>query len=90
MGAYLILHPGALVQVVVLPLFFIPFFVPASLLILFWFLMQVLGGLAELGQTTGSNIAWWAHIGGFIAGIVLIFLAGGRGRRPEPGPGFAP
>ena len=80
MGAYLILHPGALVQVIVLPIFFIPFFVPASLLILFWFLMQVLGGLAELGQTTGTSIAWWAHIGGFLAGVVLIFLAGGRGK----------
>jgi membrane associated rhomboid family serine protease len=90
MGAYLILHPGAMIQVIVLPLFFIPFFVPAFLLILFWFLMQVLGGLAELGQTTGSSIAWWAHIGGFIAGVVLIFLAGGRGRNQEPRPGFYP
>ena len=80
MGAYLILHPGALIQVIVLPLFFIPFFVPAALLILFWFLMQVLGGVSELGQTTGSSIAWWAHIGGFLAGVVLIFLAGGGGR----------
>ena len=80
MGAYLILHPGALVQVIVLPLVFIPFFVPASLLIVFWFVMQLLGGIAELGQTTGSSIAWWAHIGGFIAGIVLIFIAGGRRR----------
>ena len=78
MGAYLILHPGAMIRVVVLPLFFIPFFVPAAVLILFWFLMQVLGGIAELGQTTGSNIAWWAHIGGFIAGVVLILLAGAR------------
>ena len=83
MGAYLILYPGALVQVIVLPLFFIPFFVPASLLIVFWFLMQVLGGIAELGQTTGSNIAWWAHIGGFLAGLVLILLAGGRRRERQ-------
>jgi membrane associated rhomboid family serine protease len=90
MGAYLILHPGALIQVVVLPLFFIPFFVPASLLILFWFLMQVLGGLAELGQTTGSSIAWWAHIGGFAAGIVLIFFAGGREQPQQSRPGYYP
>ena len=80
MGAYLVLHPGALVQVIVLPLFFIPFFVPAALLIVFWFVMQLLGGIAELGETAGSSIAWWAHIGGFLAGIVLIFLAGGRRR----------
>jgi membrane associated rhomboid family serine protease len=88
MGAYLVLHPRALVQVIVVPLFFIPFFVPASLLIVFWFITQVLGGIADLGQTTGSNIAWWAHIGGFIAGLLLILLVGGRReeqRRPVQG-----
>ena len=56
---------------------------PASVLILFWFLMQVVGGVGDLSQTAGSNIAWWAHIGGFIAGVVLIFLAGGRGRAAQ-------
>ena len=85
MGAYLILHPKALVQVIVVPLFFFPFFVPAALLIGFWFIMQVLGGLSDLGHTAGSDIAWWAHIGGFLAGIVLIFIAGGpRQERPRP------
>jgi len=88
MGAYLIMYPGALIQVIVLPLFFIPFFVPASLLILFWFLMQVLGGLADLGATTGSSIAWWAHIGGFSAGVLLILLAGGRGK-PRASPTYS-
>jgi membrane associated rhomboid family serine protease len=83
MGAYLILHPKALVQVIVVPLFFFPFLVPAALLIGFWFVMQVLGGLADLGATTGSSIAWWAHIGGFLAGIVLVYLAGGP-RRSRP------
>jgi membrane associated rhomboid family serine protease len=83
MGAYLIILPRALVQVIVLPLFFIPFYLPAFVLILFWALMQVLGGVAELGQTTGSNIAWWAHIGGFIAGVLLMLLAGGS-RRQSP------
>jgi membrane associated rhomboid family serine protease len=83
MGAYVVLYPKALIQVIVLPLFFIPFFVPASVLILFWFLMQVVGGVGDLSQTAGSNIAWWAHIGGFIAGVLLIFLAGGRGRAAQ-------
>lgn len=85
MGAYLVLHPTAMVQVIILPLFFIPFFLPAALLIGFWFVMQLLGGLAELGQTSGgSSIAWWAHIGGFVAGVILLFLV--RGRPPRAGP----
>lgn len=86
MGAYLLLHPLAMVQVIVIPLFFIPFFLPAVVLIGFWFIMQVLGGLADLGGTTGSNIAWWAHIGGFLAGVVLILLPGMKKRAPPKPP----
>jgi rhomboid family protein len=84
MGAYLILHPGALVQVIVIPLFFFPFFVPAAVLIGFWFVMQVLGGLSDLGQTTGAGIAWWAHIGGFVAGMIMILLIPRRRSRARP------
>ena len=89
MGAYLFLHPTAIVQVVIFPLFFIPFFVPAALLIVIWFITQLFSGIAELGETTaGSGVAWWAHIGGFVAGVVLIILLGGRKKKRrawEPG-----
>ena len=84
LGAYLTFYPKAIVQVVILPLFFIPFYVPAVLLIGVWFFMQLFAGLAEIAQhtTTGSGVAWWAHIGGFIAGAVLIWLFRKRARRP--------
>ena len=83
LGAYLILHPKACVTVIILPLFFIPFVVPAVLLIGVWFFMQLFAGVAELGQATaGSGVAWWAHIGGFIAGALLILPF----RRPPPRP----
>jgi len=76
LGAYLILYPKAIVQVVILPLFFIPFFVPAALLIGFWFVTQLFSGLGEIGTATaGSGVAWWAHVGGFIAGLLLILPA---------------
>jgi len=82
LGAYLVLYPFASVQVIILPLFFIPFFVPAIVLIGVWFLMQLVAGLGELGQATaGSGVAWWAHIGGFIAGLVLIWFF----KRPQRG-----
>jgi membrane associated rhomboid family serine protease len=87
LGAYLLLYPKAVVQVVILPLFFIPFFVPAALLIGFWFVTQLFAGIGEVGQATaGSGVAWWAHVGGFIAGAVLILpakFAQGRRRRFE-------
>ncbi len=85
LGAYLVLYPTAMVQVVVLPLFFIPFFVPAVVLIGIWFVTQVFAGLGSIGEATaGTGIAWWAHIGGFLAGIVLIwfFRRPGRPRAP--------
>jgi membrane associated rhomboid family serine protease len=50
-----------------------------------WFLTQLFSGLAEIGQTTaGSGVAFWAHVGGFVSGMVLIVLARPK-RRPSPG-----
>jgi membrane associated rhomboid family serine protease len=84
LGAYLLLYPTKMVQVIVFPLFFIPLFVPAVLLIFVWFVMQLFAGLAEIGNATaGSGVAWWAHIGGFIAGVVLLLPLRRRPRRPQ-------
>ena len=74
MGAYMWMFPFARI-VILIPIFFIPYFieVPAFLFIGFWFLSQLFSGVAflMLPVKTGS-IAWWAHIGGFITGIVLL------------------
>lgn len=75
MGAYARLYPRArirtLVFVMVIP-------VPAMVMLGYWLLIQILGGLPALGGE-GGGVAFWAHIGGFIAGILLIGLF----RRPE-------
>jgi len=68
LGAYLILHPKARVLV---PIVFIPLYLPAWLLLLFWFGFQF---FAAFGGPAAENVGWWAHIGGFIAGAVLIFV----------------
>jgi membrane associated rhomboid family serine protease len=82
MGAYLILFPRAMVQVIIFPIFFFPFVVPAVALMLVWFLTQLFSGLEEIGQTTtGSGVAWWAHIGGFAAGALVMLIARPRRRR---------
>ena len=86
LGAYIISFPRARV-VTFVPLFFLPWIVqiPAFVYLAFWFLMQVLSGLAEMGlpAQNGGGVAWWAHIGGFIAGIVLVKLME-PARRPRP------
>jgi len=68
LGAYLILHPKARVLV---PIIFIPLYLPAWLLLIFWFGFQF---YAAFGAPAAENVGWWAHIGGFIAGAVLIFV----------------
>ena len=73
LGAYFVLFPRAQI-VVLLPILFFPFFfqLPAVIYLLFWFLSQVLSGtLAGLSTSQVGGIAFWAHVGGFVAGVVL-------------------
>jgi membrane associated rhomboid family serine protease len=86
LGAYLVLYPRVRVWTVVLPLVFLPFKLPAWLWLGFYLALQLLylGGDATAG---GGGVAYMAHIGGFVAGAVLIrpFLVG-RGADPPPSP----
>jgi membrane associated rhomboid family serine protease len=87
LGAYLIFYPTAWVEVV-FPIFFFPFFfeLPAVLYLGFWFLMQVFSGTQSLARRgDASGIAFWAHVGGFVAGMMLcqVFKRKGRPRRDE-------
>lgn len=73
-GAYAVRFPYAwvrvLVPIIIFPLFFS---IPAMLFAGLWFLMQVMQGTSELFVPgTGGGIAWWAHIGGFLAGVFLV------------------
>jgi membrane associated rhomboid family serine protease len=75
LGCYLRLFPLARV-VVMIPILFFPFFfeVPALFFAGFWFLMQLLQGTMDLLAPSaggGGGVAWWAHVGGFVAGFVL-------------------
>ena len=72
MGAYAVLYPRAPVHMLVLlGFFFTRIVVPAYLMLGYWFLLQILGGLPAL-QGEGAGVAFWAHVGGFVAGVVLV------------------
>ena len=74
MGAYLVLYPRVRVNMLFL-FFLVP--LPAWLVLLWWFGVQVLTGLPQLNSLDaegGSGVAVWAHVGGFIAGLVLVKL----------------
>lgn len=67
LGAYLVLHPRAKILV---PVIIVPLYLPAYILLLFWIGFQVFS--AVLLTPDQSNVAWWAHIGGFLAGMILV------------------
>jgi membrane associated rhomboid family serine protease len=73
MGAYIILYPGAKILTLI-PIFFIPWFIeiPAVFFLGFWFLMQFINAAGDTGGAGG--IAWWAHVGGFLSGILFLKL----------------
>jgi membrane associated rhomboid family serine protease len=81
MGGYIVMFPRARIITLVL-IFFIPVFVQISALVYIglWFFMQLLSGTLTLGSPeAGGGVAWWGHIGGFVAGIVLLPFFRGRG-----------
>lgn len=73
MGAYFLLYPGSRILTLI-PVLFIPFFIeiPAFFFLGLWFLLQLLNAAGTQAQQAG--IAWWAHIGGFVCGMLAIKL----------------
>lgn len=73
MGAYIVMFPGARVKMLFL-IFFIVFYVPSWVFLGIWFIQQAVSGWGVLGASPETGgIAWWAHIGGFVFGVVTGF-----------------
>lgn len=76
LAGYLLLLPTGTVRI----LFFLPPFsriarIPALFFISLWFILQIFGGAMSLGSTSDSGgVAYWAHVGGFLAGLALAFV----------------
>ena len=83
MGAYLIKFPRArIVTLVPIFIFITTMEIPAAFMLLWWFVIQLLSGFGSLAETdyTGGGVAWFAHVGGFVAGMLLIRAFPGRKR----------
>ena len=75
LGAYAVTWPGARVRTLVILGFFVTtLYVPAVVFLGIWFLGQLLSGAEELNRGAAGGVAWWAHVGGFVAGAVLMPL----------------
>jgi membrane associated rhomboid family serine protease len=93
LGAYIVLFPGArILSLVFLGFFYQLLEVPAIVVLGYWFVLQLVSGVAGLGaETAQGGVAFFAHIGGFVLGVIVGFLlrvvGAGTGRRgPAPGP----
>lgn len=80
LGAYLVLFPRAVIFT------FVPWIIPiipapAVIFLLLWFMFQIWHGLMALGMPQTGGVAWWAHFGGFVAGLMVIRSIGPRKRR---------
>ena len=83
LGAYLLLFPRARVLTLVPMGFYTQLReLPALLVLGFWFVLQFFSGVLSLGVRQQAGVAWWAHIGGFAAGFVLVWLLQKPNRRP--------
>ena len=84
LGAYAVRYPHARVLTLIFLGFIIrTVWVPAWLMLGYWFLLQILGGLPALASEEGG-VAFWAHVGGFVAGIVLVYVMRGATPRAVP------
>ena len=86
LGAYIVLFPRARVHALI----FLGYFVratqlPAIIVLGFWFVLQLFNGLLAFGMTQMGGVAWFAHVGGFVAGLLLVrlFTLGRRQDRSE-------
>lgn len=89
MGAYMVKFPHSRITTLVPVFVFITTMeIPAFVILIYWFVIQFFSGFGEIGHShlSQGGVAWFAHIGGFLAGIVLIFLMPAKERfRHNPG-----
>jgi membrane associated rhomboid family serine protease len=80
MGAYLVKFPRSRVQMLFFALFIFRFDLPAWVMLAYWFALQVFGGFGRITESAQGGTAFFAHVGGFVAGIALVYLMRARER----------
>ncbi|HXN52379.1 MAG TPA: rhomboid family intramembrane serine protease [Candidatus Acidoferrum sp.] len=75
MGAYAILYPRSRILTLVF-IFLVP--IPAVIILGYWFILQFLSGISSLGAVASGGVAWWAHVGGFLLGMLITTMSRGK------------
>ena len=76
LGAYLVLFPYSRINTLLIMYFITIIRIPAVFMLVFWFILQFFGGIGSLSTATShtGGVAYWAHVGGFLAGVVSIAI----------------
>jgi membrane associated rhomboid family serine protease len=75
MGAYLVLFPYSRILVLIFLVIFIDVIeIPAVFFLAIWFVMQLLSGVGQLSSLPAANVGFWAHVGGFLAGVATVWV----------------
>ncbi len=86
LGAYLVFFPRSrILTLVPLLIIFFTVRIPAAVFIGLWFLMNFLSGVSSLGALNTGGVAWWAHVGGFLLGVLIAGIVKLTGRAPAYG-----
>jgi membrane associated rhomboid family serine protease len=82
MGAYLVKFPHSRIRTAIFFIFILFTDIPAWVMLIYWFAIQLFSGVGSLGDSQASQggTAFFAHVGGFVAGIVLVNVMGARAR----------
>ena len=74
LGGYAVTYPHARIRTLIIMIFVTVIELPAYLFLIFWFGVQLFSGLGAMGGQMDGGVAWWAHVGGFIAGAAAMPL----------------
>lgn len=74
LGAYLVFFSKARIRVIIIFFFFQIGYVSSLFILGFWFIIQLFNGIGSIAATSSGGVAYWAHIGGFVAGVIIAFI----------------
>ena len=83
LGSYLVLFPRARIQTLVIFFFITLIELPASFVLIAWFVLQLFSGVGGIGTEVGGGVAYWAHVGGFVFGSLVTWLLFRSRGRPQ-------
>ena len=84
LGSYLVMFPRARIHTLVFFIFITSLQLPAVVVLVGWFVLQLFSGVGGMGNQLGGGVAYWAHVGGFVFGLAVTWLFFRSRGRPDP------